>query len=160
MVQQNGTKLAAIATPSITVQKEDPARGTLSLWDWLTPTAVTSTATQTTADGRSLIATPMALNPGRACSPRAMLEQMKEHIPNISQDMHILKLELRTGVGAILPDAGAEVRDQKGQTGLQRHYRRAPFYKESSPSPIMHTRTDTSLHLHITTFQIPRQPLS
>ena len=36
------------------VQTEDPACGGLFLWDWLTPTAVTATATQTTADGRSL----------------------------------------------------------------------------------------------------------
>ena len=54
MLQQNVTKLAAIATRSIAVQTEDPVCGGLSLWDWLTPTAVTSTVTQTTADGRSL----------------------------------------------------------------------------------------------------------
>ena len=47
VLQQNVTKLAATATRSIAVQTEDPACGGLSLWDWLTPTAVTSTATQT-----------------------------------------------------------------------------------------------------------------
>ena len=32
---------------SIAVQTEDPAWGGISLWDWLAPVAVTSTATQT-----------------------------------------------------------------------------------------------------------------
>ena len=36
------------------VQTEDPVCGSLSLWDWLTPATVTSTATQTLDDGRSL----------------------------------------------------------------------------------------------------------
>ena len=47
----------------------------------------------------------------RARFPTAMLEQMKERIRNISQDIHILNL--RGGIGAFLSDAGAEVRAQK-----------------------------------------------
>ena len=92
--------------------------GGISLWDWLTPTAVTSTTTQTSdpaADGRSLHqwrsikekywlelqkvqpsiqhTLVQCRDPGRkprACSPIAMVEQMKERIRNIFQDMHIL----------------------------------------------------------------------
>ena len=36
----------------------------------------------------------------RACSPTAMLEQMKEHIRNISQDMHILNRSCGEETGA------------------------------------------------------------
>ena len=38
----------------VAVQTEDSANGSLSLWGWLTPVTVTSTATQTLDDGRSL----------------------------------------------------------------------------------------------------------
>ena len=113
VLQQNVTKLAATAARSIAVQTEDPACGGLSLWDWLTPTAVTSTATQTTADGRphqwrliegqcwvelqkvqhSIQSTlEQCRDRGRiprAQSPPAMLQQMKERIHNIAQDMHM-----------------------------------------------------------------------
>ena len=62
----------------------------------------------------------------RACSPTAMLKQMKERIRNIFQDMHILS--------GILPDTSVEVRGEKEaqssaeegeacRRGLQRHYR-------------------------------------
>ena len=51
-VLQQNVKLAAVATRSVAAQTEDPSCGGLSLWDWLTPTAGTSTATQTTAGDR------------------------------------------------------------------------------------------------------------
>ena len=54
VLQQSGTKLAAMATRSVAVQTEDPICGALSLWDWLTPATVSSTATQTLDDVRSL----------------------------------------------------------------------------------------------------------
>ena len=52
-LQQNVTKLAAIARRFIADQTEDPAGGAISLWDWLTPTAVTQTS-EPGVDGRSL----------------------------------------------------------------------------------------------------------
>ena len=152
------TKLAAMATRSIAVQTEDPAKRGISLWDWLTPTTVTSTATQTSdpgAGGRSLKqwrsiqgkflldlqkvqhcmqqTLEQCRDPGRkprACSPTAMLEQLKERIRNISQDMHVPHGSC--GEESFLPDTSAEVRAQKEaqssteegkvcQTGLQRH---------------------------------------
>ena len=104
-----------LSTERSMVQTEDPACGGLFLWDWFTPTAVTSTVTQTMDDGRSLHqwrsiqeqcwvelqkvphTIQSTLNkhrdPGRtpsAHSPTAMSEQMKERIHTIAQDMHIL----------------------------------------------------------------------
>ena len=43
-----------MATRSVAVQTEDSVCGSLFLWDWLTSATVTSTATQTLDDGRSL----------------------------------------------------------------------------------------------------------
>ena len=45
VLQQSCTKLKVKATGSVAVQTEDPINGSLSLWDWLTPATVTSTAT-------------------------------------------------------------------------------------------------------------------
>ena len=112
----NVTKSAAIGTRSIAVQTEDPAWGGISLWDWLTPTAVNPTATRVSepgVDGRSLQQwrsiqgkhglelekvqhsiqqnLEQCRDPGRkprARSPAAMLEQMKDRIRSSSQDMH------------------------------------------------------------------------
>ena len=54
VLQQSGSTVAGMATRSVAVQTEDPIRGALSLWDWLTPATVSSTATHTLDDGRSL----------------------------------------------------------------------------------------------------------
>ena len=200
VLQQNVTKLAAIVTRSIAVQTEDPACGGISLWDWLTPTAVTSTATQTTdpaADGRSLHRWPSiqgqywlelqkvqhdiqhtlekCRDPGRkprACSPTAMLEQTKERIRNISQDMHILskscgkelvrsslararrpapKKRRRAQRKRVRPFKQAcsdTIEETISSTDAAVAQRKRPrFDKGSSPCPITHTMTDTSLHL-------------
>ena len=75
--------VAAMATCCVAVQTD----GSLSLWDSLTPATVTSTATQTLDDVRSLhhwrawLELPL---------PTAMLEQMQERLRNIAQDMYIL----------------------------------------------------------------------
>ena len=84
-----------------------------------------------------------------------------KHLPGHAQSQQ----DLRRGVGAILPDAGAEVRAQKeapssteeacqtsdtieetitstDEAVAQR--KRARFYKGSSPCPIIHTRPSTS----------------
>ena len=102
---------------------------------------------------------------------------MKERIRNISRNVHILNGSLG-GLGAILPDAGAEVRAPKRRRAQRKRVRpvkqacsdtieetisstdeavaqrkRARFHEGSSGCPTIHTWTDTSLHLHITTFR-------
>ena len=125
VLQQNVTKLAATATRSIAVQTKDPAWGGISLWGWLTPTAVTSTATQTSdpaADGRSVYQR-------RSIQGNGWLELQKVSHAGADEGAHSQHLsghayseqELRRGVGAFLPGAGAE--GEACQTGLQRHYR-------------------------------------
>ena len=111
----------------------------------------------------------------RAQSPTAMLDQLKERSRNISLDTHILKQELRRGVGAFLPDAGAPKKRRQAQRKKVRpvkqacsdtveetisstveavaQRKRARFSTGLSPCPIVHTMTDTSLHLHSTTFR-------
>ena len=166
----------------------------------------TSTATQTTdpaADGRSLHqwrsiqekywlelqkaqhsiqhTVEQCRNPGRkprACSPTAMLEQMKERFRNISQDVHILNRSFgeelvrssltrarrsapnkrrRAQRKRVRPvkqacsDTIEETTSSADEAVAQR--KRARFYEGSSPCPIIQTRTNTSLHLHITTFR-------
>ena len=104
-----------------------------------------------------------------------MPEQMKERIRNISQNVHILCRDklvrsslTRTRWSApkkrrraqrkrvrrvkqACSDAVEETISSTGEAVAQR--KRARFYKGSSPCPIIHTMTDTSLHLHITTFR-------
>ena len=109
--------VATMATCSVGVRTEDSVNGSLSLWDWLTPAAATSTATQTLDDGRSLHqwrsiqgqywlelqkvqhCIQSALNKRRdsgrssgshSHSPTAMLEQMQERLHSSVQDMSIL----------------------------------------------------------------------
>ena len=113
VLQQSGTKLAAVATCSVAVQTEDPSYRALSLWDWLTLPTVTSTATHCwMMDARctrgapsrgsiawscrmcSIIISPPSTSGGTlgsdSHSSTAMLEQMKERLHNIAQDMCIL----------------------------------------------------------------------
>ena len=54
VLQPGGVTLAAMASRSVAMQTEDSVSGSLTLFDWLTPATVTSTATQTLDDGRSL----------------------------------------------------------------------------------------------------------
>ena len=206
MLQQIVTNLATLATRSVAVQTEDPACGAISLWDWLMPTTVTSTATQTSehgVDGRSLQqwrssqekcwlklqkvqhsirqtleqCRDVGRKP-RARPPTAMLEQMKDRVRSISQDTHLLsrscgeemvrysltrarrpapKKSRRAQRKTVRPvnqacsDTTEETSSSTDEAVVQR--KRAQFYKETSPCPIIHIRTDTSLHLHITTFR-------
>ena len=54
VLRPSGVTLAAMASRSVAVQTEDSVSGSLSLWGWLAPATVTSTATQTLDGGRSL----------------------------------------------------------------------------------------------------------
>ena len=113
----------------------------------------------------------------RGPSPTAM-EQMKDRIRSNSQDEHILngscgeemvrssltrarrsarKKRRRAQRKRVRPvkqacsDTNEETSSSTDEAVSQR--KRARFYKESSPCPIIHIRTDTSLHLHVTTFR-------
>ena len=104
--------VAAMATCSVGVQTEDSVNESLSSWDWLTSATVTSTATQTLDDGRSLhqwrsiqeqhwlelqkvqhsiwSALNKRRDSGRSSashshSPTAMMEQMQERLQSIAQ---------------------------------------------------------------------------
>ena len=103
-----------------------------------------------------------------------MLEQMKERIPSISQDMHIVRRScgeelVRSSLTAARRSAPKKKAPSTTEEACQTsdtieetisstdeavaQRKRARFYKGSSPCPIIHTTTDTSLHLHITTFR-------
>ena len=139
--------------------------------------AATSTGTQTTADWRSLhqwaliqqqfgwdcrecsmtFSTPWSRTKAESSIPTAMLEQMKGRIHNISQDMHILngccgEELVRSSPTRARRSAPNQLAATPPTDEAVAQRKRARFYKGSSPCPIVHTMTDTSPHLHITTF--------
>ena len=117
VIQQNITKLASIATRSTAAQTMNPVSDGSSLLHRLTSTATKSTATQTSNSVLAGSGAPLkgntgwnskvqhsiqqTLEPSRdpsrrstARSPTAVLEQLRDRIRSISQDMHALNMEL------------------------------------------------------------------
>ena len=100
----------------------------------------------------------------RARSPTAVLEQLRDRIRSISQDMHALNRSCRWD-GNQHPLGGAFARSEKRACSdtteesssadqAEALRKRARYYKESSPCSLMHIQSDTPLHLHITTFRM------
>ena len=116
---------------------KDPACGGLSLWDWLTPTAVTSTPTQT-IQRQYWVELQKVQH-----SIQSTLDKRRNPDSHVGAD---------GGVGALLPGAGGEVRAQKEapssteegeacQTGLQ------PLYREDE-SAVLQRIITLSHHTH------------
>ena len=187
VLQQNVTKLSAIAACSVAVQRRalpvglgtmDDGRS-LRRWRsvqgqyWVELQKVQHNIQHTLNKRRD------SGRPPSAHSPTVMLEQMKERIHNIAEDMKILRTGAAGKSQCVPPLRGrGRPRPPKKKRRAQRkrvrraqqacsdtieetisstdeavaQRKRARFYKRSSLVPSYTPLTDTSFHLHITIF--------